>query len=32
LQQIKDRPLTPEERTEISSRLDSLERDTNRVW
>src|SRR4030042_5032176 len=32
LQQIKGRPLTPEERTEISSRLDSLERDINRVW
>jgi hypothetical protein len=32
LQQIKDRPLTPEERAEISSRLDSLERDINRVW
>jgi hypothetical protein len=32
LQQIKDRPFTPEERTEISSRLDSLERDINRVW
>jgi hypothetical protein len=25
LQQIKDRPFTPEERAEISSRLDSLE-------
>ena len=32
LQQVKDRPLTPEERTEIASRLDSLERDINRVW
>ena len=32
LQQIKDRPFTPEERTDISSRLDSLERDINRVW
>jgi uncharacterized protein YlaN (UPF0358 family) len=32
LQQVKDRPFTPEERTEISSRLDSLERDINRVW
>ena len=32
LQRIKDRPFTPEERAEISSRLDSLERDINRVW
>jgi len=32
LQRIKDRPFTPEERTDISSRLDSLERDINRVW
>lgn len=32
LQRIKERPLAPEERTEISSRLDSLERDINRVW
>jgi hypothetical protein len=32
LQQIKDRPFTPEERAEISSRLDSLEREINRVW
>ena len=32
LQQIKDRPFTPEERAETSSRLDSLERDINRVW
>ena len=32
LQQIKDRPFTPEERSETSSRLDSLERDINRVW
>ena len=32
LQQIKDRPYTPEERAEISNRLDSLERDINRVW
>jgi hypothetical protein len=32
LQQIKDRPYTPEERSEISNRLDSLERDINRVW
>ena len=32
LQRIKDRPFTPEERSEISSRLDSLERDINRVW
>ena len=32
LQQIKDRPFTQEERAEISSRLDSLERDINRVW
>ena len=31
LQQIKDRPFTPEERAEISSRLDSLEREINRV-
>jgi len=32
LQQIKDRPYTPEERSEISNRLDSLERDINRIW
>jgi uncharacterized protein YlaN (UPF0358 family) len=32
LQRIKDRPLIPEEKGEISSRLDSLERDINRVW
>jgi uncharacterized protein YlaN (UPF0358 family) len=32
LQRIKDRPFTSEERAEISSRLDSLERDINRVW
>jgi hypothetical protein len=32
LQQIKDRPFTQEQRTEVSSRLDSLERDINRVW
>jgi uncharacterized protein YlaN (UPF0358 family) len=32
LQQIKDRPLTQEEKGDISSRLDSLERDINRVW
>ena len=32
LQRIKDRPFTPEEKAEISSRLDSLERDINRVW
>ena len=32
LQRIKDRPFTPEERAETSSRLDSLERDINRVW
>lgn len=32
LQRIKERPFAPEERTEISSRLDSLERDINRVW
>jgi hypothetical protein len=32
LQQIKDRSFTLEERAEISSRLDSLERDINRVW
>jgi hypothetical protein len=32
LHRIKDRPFTPEERVEISSRLDSLERDINRVW
>jgi len=32
LQQIKDRPFSPEERADISSRLDSLERDINRVW
>jgi chromosome segregation ATPase len=32
LQRIKDRPFTPEERAETTSRLDSLERDINRVW
>jgi uncharacterized protein YlaN (UPF0358 family) len=32
LQQIKDRPFTPDERSEVSNRLDSLERDINRVW
>ncbi len=32
LQRIKDRPFTPEERSDISSRLDSLEREINRVW
>jgi hypothetical protein len=32
LERVKDRPFTPEERTEISSRLDSLEGDLNRVW
>jgi hypothetical protein len=32
LQRIKDRPFTPEERADISSRLDSFERDINRVW
>jgi hypothetical protein len=32
LQQIKDRLFTPEERADISSRRDSLERDINRVW
>jgi hypothetical protein len=32
LQQIKDRPFTQEEKGDISSRLDSLERDINRVW
>jgi hypothetical protein len=32
LQPIKDRPLTQEEKGDISSRLDSLERDINRVW
>ena len=32
LQQIKDRPFTQEEKADISSRLDSLERDINRVW
>jgi hypothetical protein len=29
---IRDRPVTAEERAEISSRLDSLERDINRIW
>jgi len=32
LQQIKDRPLTLEERLGLSSRLDMLEVDINRVW
>jgi uncharacterized protein YlaN (UPF0358 family) len=32
LQRIKERPFTLEERGDISSRLDSLERDINRVW
>jgi hypothetical protein len=32
LQRIKDRPFTSEERADISSRLDSLEREINRVW
>src|SRR4030043_1736100 len=32
LQRIKDRTFPPEEKAEISSRLDSLERDINRVW
>jgi uncharacterized protein YlaN (UPF0358 family) len=32
LQRIKDRPFTPEERAEVSRRLDSLEREINRVW
>ena len=32
LYQLKERPFTPENRTEISSRLDSLERDIDRVW
>ncbi|MBF8278557.1 MAG: hypothetical protein HW390_3630 [Candidatus Brocadiaceae bacterium] len=32
LQRIKDRPVTPEERAEISSRLDSLERDINQAF
>ena len=32
LQRIKDRPYTAEERSETSNRLDSLERDINRVW
>ena len=32
LERIKDRPFTPEERGEISRRLDSLESDINRVW
>jgi len=32
LEQIKDRPFTLEERGDISSRLDSLEEDINRVW
>jgi hypothetical protein len=32
LQRIKDRPFTPEERADISSRLDLLEGDINRVW
>jgi hypothetical protein len=32
LQRIKDRPFTQEEKGDISSRIDSLERDINRVW
>jgi uncharacterized protein YlaN (UPF0358 family) len=32
LHRIKERPFTPEERTDISSRLDSLERDINKAW
>ena len=32
LQRIKDRPFTPEEKGDISNRLDSLEGDINRVW
>lgn len=32
LQQIKDRPLTLEEKSGLSSRLDMLEVDINRVW
>jgi hypothetical protein len=32
LQRIKDRPFTQEEKGDISSRLDSLEKDINRVW
>ncbi len=32
LQQIKDRPLTLEERSGLSRRLDMLEVDMNRVW
>jgi hypothetical protein len=32
LQRIKDRPFTSEEKGDISSRIDSLERDINRVW
>jgi hypothetical protein len=32
LYQIKERPFTSEQRTETSSRLDSLEREIDRVW
>lgn len=32
LQRIKERPFTQQEKGDISSRLDSLERDINRVW
>jgi hypothetical protein len=31
-QRLKNRPFTPEEKGGISSRLDSLERDINRIW
>jgi hypothetical protein len=31
-QEVLKRPFTPEEKGEISSRLDSLEGDINRVW
>ena len=31
-QKVLKRPFTPEEKGEISSRLDSLEKDINKVW
>jgi hypothetical protein len=31
-QEVLKRPFTPEGKGEISSRLDSLERDINKVW
>ncbi|RPI77386.1 MAG: hypothetical protein EHM45_09295 [Desulfobacteraceae bacterium] len=32
LHRVKDRPFTPEEKIEISGRIDLLERDIDRVW